>query len=51
MMFITGKVIPVPIDESVATTRTSLSSHAENEKIRYPKSIYAADVRRNGTLR
>ena len=35
MMFMTGNVSPVPIDANVATTNTNLSSHVENEKIRW----------------
>jgi len=34
MIFITGKVIPVPMDPIVAATRISLSSHVEYEKMR-----------------
>lgn len=34
-MFITGKVMPAPIEVSTAATRNTLSSHVENEKIRY----------------
>lgn len=34
-MFITGSVMPAPIEVMVAATKRSLSSHVENEKIRF----------------